>query len=42
MNELRNTRIDVWIKKKALQKMKESRRFTPEQQTIIAEERGAL
>lgn len=39
MNELRNTRIDVWIKKKALQKMKESRRFTPEQQAIIAKER---
>ena len=42
MNELRNTRIDVWTKKKALQKMKESRRFTPEQQAIITKERSAL
>ena len=42
MNELRNTRIDVCIKKKAMQKMKESRRFTSEQQAIIAKERGVL
>lgn len=42
MNELRSTPIDVWTKKKALQKMKESRRFTPEQQAIITKERSAL
>ena len=42
MNELSIAPIDVWIKKKAMQKMKESRRFTSEQQAIIAKERGAL
>ena len=42
MDELHSTRIDAWIKKKALQKMRESRRFTLEQQAIIAKERGML
>lgn len=42
MNELSIAPIDVWIKKKAMQKMKESRRFTSEQQAIIAKERGVL
>lgn len=34
--ELENEHIDVWTCNKAYQKMRESRRFTPEQQDIIA------
>ena len=34
--ELENGHIDTWTRKKAYQKMRESRRFTPEQQDIIA------
>lgn len=34
--ELENGHIDVWTCNKAYQKMRESRRFTPEQQDIIA------
>ena len=34
--ELENGHIDTWTRKKAYQKMRGSRRFTPEQQDIIA------
>ena len=34
--ELENGHIDTWTRNKAYQKMRESRRFTPEQQDIIA------
>ena len=34
--ELENGHVDVWTRNKAYQKMRESRRFTPEQQDIIA------
>ena len=34
--ELENGHIDTWTRNKAYQKMRESRRFTPEQQEIIA------
>ena len=34
--ELENGHIDAWTRNKAYQKMRESRRFTPEQQDIIA------
>ena len=33
--ELENEHIDAWTRNKAYQKMRESRRFTPEQQEII-------
>ena len=33
--ELENRQIDAWTRNKAYQKMRESRRFTPEQQEII-------
>ena len=33
--ELENSQIDAWTRNKAYQKMRESRRFTPEQQEII-------
>lgn len=35
--ELENGHIDTWTRNKAYQKMRESRRFTPEQQDVIAE-----
>ena len=38
--ELENGHIDTWMRKKAYQKMRESRRFTPEQQDIIASYRA--
>lgn len=38
--ELENGHIDTWTRKKAYQKMCESRRFTPEQQDIIASYRA--
>jgi len=34
--ELENGHIDTWTRNKAYQKMRESRRFTPEQQDVIA------
>ena len=34
--ELENRHVDVWTRNKAYQKMRESRRFTPEQQDVIA------
>ena len=36
LSELENGQIDAWTRNKAYQKMRESRRFTPEQQEIIA------
>ena len=36
MAELANKQIDIWTRQKAYQKMRESRRFTPKQQEIIA------
>lgn len=38
--ELENRRIDTWTRNKAYQKMRESRRFTPEQQRIIRQQKG--
>lgn len=38
--ELENGRIDTWTRNKAYQKMRESRRFTPEQQRIIRQQKG--
>ena len=38
--ELENGHIDTWTHNKAYQKMRESRRFTPEQQDIIASYRA--
>ena len=34
--ELENGHIDTWTRNKAYQKMRESRRFTPEQQDVVA------
>ena len=34
--ELENGHVDAWMRNKAYQKMRESRRFTPEQQKVIA------
>ena len=38
--ELENEHIDAWTRNKAYQKMCESRRFTPEQQTVILKKKG--
>ena len=38
--ELENEHIDAWTRNKAYQKMRESRRFTPEQQAVISKRRG--
>lgn len=38
--ELENGHVDTWTRSKAYQKMRESRRFTPEQQDIIAKYRA--
>ena len=38
--ELENEHIDAWTRNKAYQKMRESRRFTPEQQRIIRQQKG--
>ncbi|WP_408912742.1 DNA alkylation repair protein [Candidatus Nanosynbacter lyticus] len=38
--ELENGHVDAWTRNKAYQKMRESRRFTPEQQYIIASHRA--
>lgn len=39
--ELENGYIDAWTRNKAYQKMRESRRFTPEQQAIILKNKQA-
>jgi len=39
--ELENVHIDAWTRNKAYQKMRESRRFTPEQQAIILKNKQA-
>ena len=38
--ELENEHIDTWTRNKAYQKMRESRRFTPEEQRIIRQQKG--
>ena len=38
--ELENGHIDAWTRNKAYQKMRESRRFTPEKQRIIRQQKG--
>ena len=38
--ELENGHVDAWTRNKAYQKMRESRRFTPEQQRIIMQQKG--
>ena len=38
--ELESRHIDAWTRNKAYQKMRESRRFTPEQQRIIMQQKG--
>lgn len=38
--ELEDEHIDAWTRNKAYQKMRESRRFTPEQQAVISKKRG--
>lgn len=38
--ELENEHTDAWTRNKAYQKMRESRRFTPEQQTVILKKKG--
>lgn len=38
--ELENEHIDAWTRNKAYQKMRESRRFTPEEQRIIRQQKG--
>ena len=39
--ELENGHIDAWTRNKAYQKMRESRRFTPEQQAVILKNKQA-
>ena len=39
--ELENKHIDTWTRNKAYQKMRESRRFTPEQQAVILKKKKA-
>ena len=39
--ELENEHIDTWARNKAYQKMRESRRFTPEQQAVILKKKKA-
>ena len=38
--ELEDEHIDTWTRNKAYQKMRESRRFTPEQQAVIFKKKG--
>ena len=38
--ELENEHTDAWTRNKAYQKMRESRRFTPEQQAVISKKKG--
>lgn len=40
--EVRSQHVDPWVRRKALQKMKESRRLAAPQQTIIAHERSIV
>ena len=40
--ELENEHIDTWTRNKSYQKMRESRRFTPEQQEIILKNKQAI
>ena len=40
--ELENGHIDAWTRNKSYQKMRESRRFTPEQQAIILKNKQAI
>ena len=40
--ELENSQIDMWTRNKAYQKMRESRRFTPEEQEIILKNKQAI
>ena len=39
--ELENEHIDAWTRNKSYQKMRESRRFTPEQQAVILKKKKA-
>jgi hypothetical protein len=39
--ELENEHIDAWTRNKAYQKMRESRRFTPEEQAVILKKKKA-
>jgi len=41
LDELENEHIDAWTRNKAYQKMRESRRFTPEQQAVILKKKKA-
>ena len=38
--KLENEHIDAWTRNKSYQKMRESRRFTPEQQAVISKKKG--
>jgi len=38
--ELESGHLDAWTRNKAYQKMRESRRFTPEQQAVISKKKG--
>ena len=38
--ELENEHIDAWTRNKSYQKMRESRRFMPEQQAVISKKKG--
>ena len=38
--ELESGHVDAWTRNKAYQKMRESRRFTPEQQAVISKKKG--
>ena len=40
--ELENEHIDAWTRNKSYQKMRESRRFTPEEQEIILKNKQAI
>ena len=40
--ELENSQIDAWTRNKSYQKMRESRRFTPEEQEIILKNKQAI
>ena len=40
--ELEDRQVDTWTRSKAYQKMRESRRFTPEQQAIILKNKQAV
>ena len=41
LDELENEHIDAWTRNKAYQKIRESRRFTPEQQAVILKKKKA-